>query len=269
VIISSYLAKEMYLDLGDSLITPTSIGGEPKSLRVVGVVKILPGLVWETEYLHSHSASSFHVDIRTFNSTELLEIKQDADYRIHLINVQEGNDPRLVADRIQEELSYYGMRDPIVLEEEIDEMLTDPFQGSIYSLMVIEVAFAILILTLGIGVVMYVATLERKDEFASIMARGASNRQLSNLMLGEGVSIMVIGLSIGIAVGILTSFVFNELISYTLEVSNALLDRPLTIGPQTLIIIAVSVISLVLATVIATIGVRRMKLAQALRRRGG
>ncbi len=159
------------------------------------------------------------------------------------------------------------MLDPVVLKEEIDEMPNDPFQGSIYSLMMIEVAFAILILTLGIGVVMYVATLERRDEFASIMARGASNRQLSNLMLGEGVSIMVIGLSIGIAVGILTSFVFNELISYTLE--GALLDRPLVIGSQALVIVAVSVISLILATVIATISIRRMKLAQALRRRGG
>lgn len=270
VIISSYLAKEMYLGLGDNLITSTSIGGEAKSLRIVGVVKILPGLfVHERDYLYSPPDSKYYVDIRTFNSTEMMEIKQYADYRVHLINVQEGHDPSVVADRIEEELSSYGMLDPIVLEEEIDEMLNDPFQGSIYNLMMIEVAFAILILTLGIGVVMYVATLERKDEFASIMARGASHRQLSSLMLGEGVSIMVIGLSIGIAVGILTSFVFNELISYTLEVSSALLDRPLTIGSQTLIIIAVSVVSLILATVIATIGVRRMKLAQALRRRGG
>jgi ABC-type antimicrobial peptide transport system permease subunit len=267
VIISSDLAKGLYLGRGDNLIT--TIGEETKSLRVVGVVKVLPGLVSEMDYLYPQSPSSFYVDVRSFNSTELMDIKQDAYFRVHLIDVQKGYDSSVVADRIEDELSSFGALNPIVLKEEIDEMLDDPFQGSIYNLMMIEVAFAILILTLGIGIVMYVATLERKDEFASIMARGASNRQLSNLMLGEGVSIMVIGLSIGIAVGMLTSFIFNEFISYTLEVSNSLLDRPLIFGFQTMTVIAVSIVSLILATVIATIGVRRMKLAQALRRRGG
>src|SRR3989441_6129114 len=74
-------------------------------------------------------------------------------------------------------------------------------------------AFMVVILTAGLGVILYAATLERDMELAAIRARGASGWQTAGLLIGEAASIMLIGLIVGTGIGILAAFLSTSFIA--------------------------------------------------------
>src|SRR2546427_2297838 len=74
-------------------------------------------------------------------------------------------------------------------------------------------AFMLVILTAGLGVILYAATLERDVELAAIRARGASGWQTAGLLIGEATSIMLIGLIVGTGIGILAAYLSTTFIA--------------------------------------------------------
>src|SRR2546426_2403841 len=74
-------------------------------------------------------------------------------------------------------------------------------------------AFMVVILTAGLGVILYAATLERDVELAAIRARGASGWQTAGLLIGEATSIMLIGLIVGTGIGSLAAFLSTTFIA--------------------------------------------------------
>src|SRR5881397_1512651 len=74
-------------------------------------------------------------------------------------------------------------------------------------------AFMVVILTAGLGVILYAATLERDVELAAIRARGASGWQTAGLLIGEASPIMLIGPVVGAGIGVLTAYLSTSLIS--------------------------------------------------------
>src|SRR2546427_6089182 len=74
-------------------------------------------------------------------------------------------------------------------------------------------AFMVVILTAGLGIILYAATLERDVELAAIRARGASGWQTAGLLIGEATSIMLIGLIVGTGIGILAAYLSTTFIA--------------------------------------------------------
>jgi ABC-type antimicrobial peptide transport system permease subunit len=117
---------------------------------------------------------------------------------------------------------------------------------------------------------MYVSATEREGEFASIMSRGASSKQVTNLLLGEAMTIIIIGVVIGSVTGLITAFVFNELISFGMMTGGqGGLDMPLVVSYQTIGLMLITIVILIVASLLASLKIRRIDLAASLRKRGG
>jgi putative ABC transport system permease protein len=231
-------------------------------LTVVGIVKVLPG--FGGGGFGIYGGDLIFVDYSTLNQTDFGN--QSMNF---IVDVSTGYDPAVVGDEIQEAYpnNVLGM---LVYKEELEKARSDPITGAIFNFLVIEFAFALLIIGLGLGLIMYVAATEREGEFASIMSRGASSRQVARLLLGEAVTIIIIGVVIGLITGLITAFVFNELLSFGITgTAPGMLERPLIVSYQTIALIITTIVILIVASLVASLRIKRMKLAQALRRRGG
>jgi hypothetical protein len=79
------------------------------------------------------------------------------------------------------------------VEEQIERLRSDPAFRSFFGFMQLEMAFMVVILTAGLGLILYAATLERDVELAAVRARGATGWQTAGLLIGEAASIMLIG----------------------------------------------------------------------------
>ncbi|TET89321.1 MAG: FtsX-like permease family protein [Methanomassiliicoccales archaeon] len=273
VIVTEKLAESQYLRVND--VFPVEVhnsytdeNGTWQSeevdyqFTVVGIVKTLPGFMGPD--IGIFTEGEMYVDFVTLNETTF----GNQTWKF-ILNVESGQDPVAVGESIR--VSYpVEITDILVYEEELEKAKSEPFTGALFNFLLVEFAFALLIIGVGLGLIMYVAATEREGEFASIMSRGASSRQVARLLLGEAVTIIIIGCVIGIVTGLVTAFVFNELLSFGIVgLGQGVLDMPLVVSFQTLILILLTIVILIVASLLATLRIRRMKLAQALRKRGG
>ena len=84
--------------------------------------------------------------------------------------------------------------------------------------------------------------------------------------MGESLSLMALGLIIGASVGLLVAYLFNVLSG---EGLNNAVERKMVFSYVTWLVVAVSVFSLVAASLLATARAGRIRLADVLRVRGG
>src|SRR2546428_10420812 len=89
--------------------------------------------------------------------------------------------------------------------ETIELANASPFVRALSGFIGMEIAFIVLILTAGVGLILYAASLERDVEFAGIIARGSSGWQTAELLVGEAFVIILVGLTIEIGVGLGTA----------------------------------------------------------------
>ncbi len=275
VIVNQELADNYYLRVNDQIpvtVETSYIDSEGNwtfdrddyHFRVIGIVKVLPGFagtdigIWQ--------AGDIYVDYLSLNLTKFGN--QTMNF---IIDVEGGKNPSDVADDLAETFPEAVQTGQIrVFKEEVEAAKSDPFTGALFNFLLVEFAFALLIIGVGLGLIMYVAATEREGEFASIMSRGASSKQVTNLLLGEAFTIIIIGVVIGTATGLITAFVFNELISFAMTSGGqGGLDMPLVVSYQTIGLISVTVLILVIASLLASLRIRRIDLASALRKRGG
>jgi ABC-type lipoprotein release transport system permease subunit len=95
----------------------------------------------------------------------------------------------------------------VVTEEQIQAYSSNASARAISGFIAMEIAFIIVILTAGVGLLLFAASLERDAEFAAIIARGASGWQTAKLLVGEAFVIILVGLTIGAGVGTGAAFV--------------------------------------------------------------
>src|SRR2546421_7302147 len=100
-----------------------------------------------------------------------------------------------------------------VAAEQIEQLRSNPVFRAFFGFIELEMAFMVVILTAGLGVILYAATLERDVELAAIRARGASGWQTAGLLIGEAASIMLIGLLVGTGIGLLAAYLSTSVIS--------------------------------------------------------
>ena len=158
------------------------------------------------------------------------------------------------------------------LDTEISDIRNDMPTRSILFIMLVDIGFMIFIITVGLGLIMFISISERKNEFATIMARGAESKQMLVIILGEALSITMVGVVVGISSGLFTAYTFNKMIS-TNNLFGAsggtLSGRPLIIPWYGILVVLLALAALFATSLLAAYRVKRIKLHSALRIRGG
>jgi ABC-type antimicrobial peptide transport system permease subunit len=266
VLIDFLLAKKGDYSINDKIqifveiINPEDNSSETKifNLKIVGIIRVLPGVpedagIWGDVY-------NLYIDINTVSDFQLAFIE---NYKI-LIDVASGYDENEIASQIENK--YLSPHIYIqVKERELEEILENPMVAAPLIFLNIEFAFIIMIISIGLGLLMYVASIERRREIAGIIARGASHRQIKQLFFGEALTIMIFSVIVGLSVGLITSFAFNSLIS----VGESVIQRELILSITTFSIILIPIICLIVTAYIVSYQTSKMELNKALRLRGG
>jgi len=227
------------------------------SVLVVGFVKGLPGFTYNDVFM-DRSSLSFVSDLNLTSGGYGTGV---------LIDVAEGADPNAVADDASDVFARAGMSSTTtVLQNRLDELKKDPTFASLADFLYMEYALSIAIMTVGVGLLIFVAVHDREKELACIMARGSSGGQVRKILMGESFTLMIIGLIVGAAVGIVTAYLFNALSAQ--EMYTAVQQR-MVFTVISLSIVLSSIVALALASLVATARAGKIKLAEVLRIRGG
>ncbi|HYS72665.1 MAG TPA: FtsX-like permease family protein [Thermoplasmata archaeon] len=261
LVTEAYLARA-YLAVGDVLTLRRNIHNENGSLervvvnsRIGGTVRGLPGT----------SAVGSGVPLAIYGSYDTLGplIDQNIDPQRYLVDLRAGADWRTAEEGIRR-LGASGIH---VAEEEVEQLRSVPLFRAFFGFMELELAFMVVILTAGLGLILYAATLEREVELAAIRARGASGWQTASLLIGEASSILLVGLVIGAGIGVLTAY-----LSTTLGVSDAgesLVPRFLVVPVASLLLLAAAPIAMLITSFLVSLRVARMDIGRVLKLRGG
>jgi ABC-type lipoprotein release transport system permease subunit len=230
-------------------------------LKVVGIVRALPGLDPGSE------ENRVYID---FNAMKESPFERQS-HVYFLVDVRKGYDSNTVENSIDEnfETLVFEIRN---LEEEINAVRNDLSSRSILYIMLVDIGFMIIIITAGLALILFISINERKNELATIMARGADTKQVSVLIMGEAFAIAMVGIVIGVSVGLFTAYSFNE-ISVAADFfgmgGNTFPGRPLIIPWYGFIVIFLALISLTTVSILAAYRVKNIDLNQELRIRGG
>ena len=267
VILTKSFADSYFLLVGDTLRVhaeyTTYNNGTPTtttwrfSVLVVGMVKALPGLAY----------SSLFIGIHSLDFIPEQNLTQQISSAGAFIDVRGDADAGTVADSakiIFDEAGFYA--NAYTMEGEIAALERDPAFGALADFLYLEYAMSIVIMSVGVGLIIFVAVTDREQELACIMARGSSGSQMRKILMGESLTLMAIGLIVGAIIGVLTSYLFNTL---TTTESFEVVPRRMVFTYVTWVVVGVSIGSLLLASLLATARAGRVKLAEVLRVRGG
>lgn len=236
------------------------------TFTVAGVVRALPGLEILSKGLH-YWGGGIYIDFSSLNTS-----LSDAEVGWHfLVDVQSKYDSKKVENAINENFSS-SVIEIKNLRTALDNVRNDIPSNSILYIMLINIGFMIIIITIGLGLILFISINERKNEFATIMARGAEGRQISVLIVGEALSTTFVGAIVGVSAGLFTAYTFNKMLSTNTLFGGGqemMSGRPLIIPWYGVLIIILALIALIMTSIIAAFRVKRIKLHQALRIRGG
>ena len=184
----------------------------------------------------------------------------------YLVALRAGADWRTA----KADITALGASSVSVAAEQIEQLRSNPVFRAFFGFIELEMAFMVVILTAGLGVILYAATLERDVELAAIRARGASGWQTAGLLIGEASSIMLIGLIVGTGIGVLTAYLSTTLISAGPGAAGeALVPMLFTIPIEALLLLVLAPAAMLLTSFAVTIRVARMDIARVLKLRGG
>jgi len=224
---------------------------------VAGLVKSLPGLDGIDTVIDLDSLSFIPEE----GLTALFTINGV------FIDVAASADPHVVANDATELLESLNLTcTSTILQDQLDALDRDPYYASLVGFLHMEYALSIVIMTVGVGLLVFVAVRDREKELACIMARGSSGGQIRKILMGESITLMALGLVVGAGVGMLTAYLFNTLSGEDLYTE---VERNLVFSYTSLAIVLSSIAAILLAALIATARASEIKLAEVLRIRGG
>jgi ABC-type antimicrobial peptide transport system permease subunit len=227
------------------------------SVLVVGIVKALPGL----------TSSSIFIGVHSLDFIPEQNLTQQISSVGAFIDVSGDADAKVVANSAKSMFDEAGLTaNAYTMEDEIAALERDPAFGALADFLYLEYAMSIVIMSVGVGLIIFVAVTDREQELACIMARGSSGSQMRKILMGESLTLMAIGLIVGALIGLLTSYLFNTL---TTTESFEVVPRRMVFTYVTWVVVGVSIASLLLASLLATARAGRVKLAEVLRVRGG
>ena len=243
------------------------------NVTVGGIVRALPGLPGAAfggygYYGYGPTANVYAVygSHATFQEFENLSAQQYSANEAYLLNLQPGADWRTV----KEDITSLGAGNVQVYQEQLEALTGGLVAQSTNGFMAMEVAFIVVILTAGLCLILYAATLERDTEFAAIIARGATGWQTAGLLIGEGFSILLVGLAVGAGMGVLTAFIETDLLYAGIgSPAPPLVPLLFVLPPDVLLLLVLAPVAMFVGALIVSIRIARMNVAKVLKMRGG
>src|SRR6266545_1957041 len=267
VLVTEGWLHSAFLAVGDVLTLTRQVRDETGHLetvvinsRIGGTVRGLPG----TSAVGSGVPLAVYGSYDTLGPLIDLARSQNIDPERYLVDLRAGADWRTAEEGIRR-LGASGIR---VADEEVEQLRSVPLFRAFFGFMELEMAFMVVVLTAGLGLILYAATLEREVELASIRARGASGWQTAGLLVGEASSIMLVGLVVGAGIGVVSAY-----LSTTLGVSGtggeSLVPLFLIVPVTSLLLLAAAPIAMLIVSFLVSLQVARMDIGRVLKLRGG
>jgi ABC-type lipoprotein release transport system permease subunit len=259
VLISKDFSEQTGIQVGDRLpvVVESYSSYNRINVTVAGLMKGLPGL----------PGSDALIDRHTLSSVSAENISGAFDKNGAFIEVTPGTDPHQVADAAVSMYQSLNLTSTsTVLQDGLDALNKNPTYESLAVFLYMEYTLSVVIMTIGVGLLIFVAVHDREKELACIMARGASAGQIRRVLMGESMSLMALGLVVGTAIGIVTAYMFNALSGEVLYTS---VERKMIFTYVSFFIVLSSVVALLAASLLATARAGKIRLAEVLRIRGG
>ncbi len=275
VLITGQFAKDAALQVGDPLFLTTSIyrNGTSSSVSITvtigGIVRFLPGTFNGYFFGTATAQDEVYGSYATF--AKLIAAAQNDQYAYYsssdryLVSLQPGADWKTV----KADVLALGSQSVTVYQEQLDQLNNSAFYGSFLGFIRMEIAFIVIILTAGLGLIIYAASLERTVEFAGITARGSSGWQTASLLVGEAFSIMIIGVLIGLAAGLLTGYLSVSITVPTFGGSEPIIPNLFVFPLDALLLVILAPAAMLGTTVLVAWRIARMNVARVLKMRGG
>lgn len=274
VLISERYAEAAFLEMGDRLVVANRLYNESRDefdpveleVRVGGVVRGLAPLEpWDLNHIIAiyGSFETFNTFIDDRGRLQGLYIR-DADY---FVDLEPGADWK----QVRNEFFKLGATNVRFYEEEVQRSASNPLTQSMLGFVRVQLAFLAVILTAGLALILYAASLERGVEFAAIFARGSSRRQTMGLLLGEAISIMIIGIIFGVAIGYLISYSTVPALVFPQVgfVQERLIPFAFSMPVEAVLLVFLVLLTTVAATLAISWYLARTNVARVLRLRGG
>ena len=263
VFISEDFASNNYVEVGDTIDASVEVFPDdslvsqsvPIELQVIGVLKQLPGM-----------SCSLYVDSDTLS---FIPLEWHAGYTMFrfFVMVEGGADPSAVADSVIALGASAGLDGwAEVAEDRLEEAARTPEFRSLRDFLYMEYALSLLMLTCGVGLVLFVTVWDRQNELACIKARGSSTGQMRRILMGESMSLMVLGMVVGTASGLVSAYLYGTLVY---EVSSSSIPHDMVFSWVSWTVVLSAIASFMVASLLATYSAGRIKLAEVLRIRGG
>ena len=267
VLVTSDFADQRSIIIGDPLYVTLNTGGWNNTMQeiysltftVVGMVKGLPGLGSFNAVLDYRSLSSI--------PSAALNYTMSWGNSGALIDISKGSNASAIATSASAIFIQAGfVPTATTMEEGLAALKTDIGFASLSDYLYMEYAMAIIIMSVGVGLIIFVAVSDREQELACIMARGSTGSQMRKILMGESFTLMILGLTVGAIVGLLSAYLYNTL---TLPGSGGVVPHRMLFSYVSWAMILVAGLSLVLAALVATGRAGKIRLSEVLRIRGG
>ena len=258
LVTEGYLASAL-LKVGDVLPLRRDMRSEPVNPVIGGTVRGLPG----TSKVGSGVPLAIYGSYETLKSLVDTRGAGSPDPIRYLVALRTGADWHAAKEGIRG----LGASTIRVAAEEVEQLRSVPLFRAFFGFMELEMAFMVVILTAGLGLILYAATLEREVELAAIRSRGASGWQTAGLLIGEASSIMIVGLLVGAGVGVLSAY-----LATTMGASGSgesLVPLFVIVPVASLLLLAAAPVAMIITSFFVSLRVVRMDVGRVLKLRGG
>jgi len=238
------------------------------NLEIIGIIKGLPGLS-DISYYPGSIDFNLYADRDTLASVpDQLLMNSTSGVTIGILAaINQGSNHAAITIAVNDAFVDAGLSNAQVRDAafEIEIKKSDPYVGALTQFLNTEYASSMGIMTVGVAMIIFVTISERRQEIACIMARGSTSKQMTKMLMGESITLMMLGLVIGTAVGLLTAYLYNYM---TAALSNQV-GHSLVLTYVSLSILLVAVIAMLVVSFLTTVRAGKIKLAEVLRIRGG
>ena len=249
-----YFSAEFGIQPGDRL-TFDGVAGDTAAVRLHAYVPHLPGLY--SSYLFE-AAPLAYLDLAAVPDANL----SSETIGRYLIALAPGADATVVAGRV---LSALGNAGSITLREDVRrQAASSPATATVFGFLETQAYLSVVVLVVAVALLVYSASVDRRDELATLVARGIEPRMATRLLMAEGWVVSLLGLLLGVLGGIVTAATF-------LGLASAISPTPIPlVVPLTAAIPLAAVLSGVwVAGFLGAVSVRRMDVPRVLKLRGG
>ena len=273
VLITNQFATDAALQVGDPLllsVTSYSNGSTASTsvtVHIGGMVRFLPGTFNGAFYGPATEPDEVYVSYTTVASLlTTYETGRPVSWDVkYLVSFEPGADWTAVKAGVVA----LGATNVQVYQEQLAQLNSNPYQGSFLGFIRMEIAFLVVILTAGLGLIVYAASLERTVEFAGITARGSSGWQTAALLVGEAFTIMIIGVVMGFLVGLLTGYLSVSITTPNFTGTETIIPNLFVFPLDGLLLLILAPAAMLATTVVVSWKVARMNVARVLKMRGG